>query len=124
MRRLVVLPLAVALASVGVAFAAGLAVDGNSVGAGAAVVGKCDTSVTVTFTTSGSSVTHVTVADLSNDCDGAQMILHVVNGSGSSLGSGSLAVPVDAGSTSVTVPVSPNPSAPAVAGVEIAMVGP
>lgn len=124
MRRVIALPVAVALASVGVAFAAGLAVDGNSVGAGTAVVGRCDDAATVTYTTSGSTVTHVVVSDLSNDCDGAALTLVVVGSAGSQVASGTATVPTDTVATSITVPITPNLQSSAVAGVRIAMVGP
>ena len=104
------------------ASAASLGVTGGDLGAGGDTVDRCDTDgVTVSYTVSGSSVTHVTVNGISANCNGGQLSLTVVNNSGGSLGSGG---PVAVDATSETVSVTPNPAASAVVGVRIVIVGP
>ena len=101
-------------------------VSSASLGADSTVVASCDSDgVSTSYTTSydGTAgeyvVTAVTVAGISNTCDGSSIGVTLTNGSGTSLGAGSTTIPTNAGSTSVTVTLSTAGSAENAANVHV-----
>jgi hypothetical protein len=113
----------VALATAVLGSAASLGgVGASGLGAGQAVVTSCDDDgVDVAYTTSAGIVQSVTVTGVAAGCNGGALRLVLANGSGASIGAGG---PETVTAASVTVPLSPQPSAAAVAGVHISIIGP
>lgn len=104
-------------------------VQTQGLAAGSAVVAACDSDgLTVAFTTSGGSVTTVTVGGIADPgCEGGRLAVTVTNSSSAAIGSSSpQTIPADGDvvDNSVAVAVSPQPSAEQVTGVHISIVGP
>jgi hypothetical protein len=113
MKRLLLALLFAALAyTLALASAATLTVQNSSLGAGNGLATACDTDVTTTYQTSytqtnGYVVSNVVVGNLDTAaCTGKTIGVTLTDGSGNSLGSGTLAVP--ASGTSATVPMTAN----------------
>jgi hypothetical protein len=113
MKRLLLALLFAALAyTLALASAATLTVQNSSLGAGNGLATACDTDVTTTYQTSytqtnGYVVSNVVVGNLDTAaCTGKTIGVTLTDGSGNSLGSGTLAVP--ASGTTATVPMSAN----------------
>jgi hypothetical protein len=101
----------------------------HKLGAGTAVVSACDSDgFTMSYTTSGASVTAVDVSGIADPgCEGGQLSLVLANASGTSVGAGGpTTVPTDAGTVdnTMTVTLSPTPAASVVAAVHVVVTGP
>ena len=106
-----------------VASAARITFSTAGIGAGSAPVARCDTAVTATVTTSGSSVTGVTVADVAAACAGGQLSATITNGGTPLATLAPVTVPAGGGSVVIAVP-SPQPVATDVTDVRVVVVGP
>lgn len=120
---------AAAAVSATAAFAASLTVGSTSVGAGNAVVPRCDANgFTYAFATSRGNVTSVTVGDIADPtCEGGVMHVTLTDAGGSSLASaGPQVVPSDGDGlpNSMSLSTSAQPSAGQVAGIHVAVDGP
>jgi hypothetical protein len=101
----------------------------TKVGSGQAAIAPCDTDgFTPTYTTSGGSITSVTVSGIADPrCEGTILKLTVVDSSGTSIASGGpQTIPTDGDTidNSMTVSVNPQPAAASAAGVHISVVEP
>jgi hypothetical protein len=92
-----------AAVSLMVGHAASLSSSSQSVGAGNAIVGQCETSggLGIVQNLSGSNVVSVTVSQIDVACGNASISVAVNNGTSSSSGSG--VIPAGAGSVAVTL---------------------
>jgi hypothetical protein len=131
LKRVIVVSVAVTtLASSAFASAASLGgITGGSVGAGEAAIPACDTTgVSVSYTTTGGTVTTVTVGGLADPgCEGGALSLTLTNTAGDSIASGgpqTIPTDGDTADNSVNVSVSPNPAAENVAGYHVSIAGP
>lgn len=106
-----------------VASAARVTFSTAGLGAGSAVVARCDTSVTATLTTSGASVTGVTVADVDPACAGGLLTATITNDGAPLAVLASVTVPAGGGSVVIAVP-APQPVATDVTDVRVVVVGP
>ena len=99
-----------------------------ALGAGSASVARCDTAFTISYGVENGLVDTVTVSGIADPaCEGGAMSVTLVNASGSSIGTGGpTTVPTDGDTSnnSVTLTVAAQPSAGAVAAVEVLVVGP
>jgi hypothetical protein len=119
MKRLLLALLFATLAyALALASAATLTVQPSSLGAGNGAATACDTDVTTTYQTTytqpnGYVVSNVVVGNLDTAaCAGKTIGVTLTDGSGNSVGSGTLAVP--ASGTSATVPMTANTPAASV----------
>jgi hypothetical protein len=106
-----------------VASAARLTFSTAGIGAGTAAVSRCDTSVTATMTTSGASVTGVTVADVAAACAGGRLTATITNAGAPLVTLDPVTVPAGGGSVAITVP-APQPAFANVTDVRVVVVGP
>jgi hypothetical protein len=127
-RRTLLLFAAASIGALGAGHAADLGLSTAGLGAGSAPIAECDTSFTPSYTVANGRVTVVTVDGIADPaCEGGQLFVTLANSSGASIGAGGpITVATDAGTTdnSATVPISPQPAAPQVANVHIAITGP
>ena len=108
----------VACASFGAATSLG-GVNARTLGAGAAAVASCDSDgVGISYTTSGTTVTDVTVTGVAAACTGGMLRVVLANASGTSIGAGG---PVAVAGTSVPVTLSPQPTASNVGAAHISI---
>jgi len=114
---------AVALASASFGAAATLGgVTARNLSAGSAAVASCDSDgVGITYTTSGSTVTGLTVTGIAAGCSGGQLTVVLSNSAGASIGAGG---PATVSGTTVAVTLSPQPSAANVAAAHVSIAGP
>jgi hypothetical protein len=120
---------AAVIVSATAAVAASLTLGSTSVGAGNAVVPRCDANgFTYAFTTSHGNVTSVTVGDIADPaCEGGVMHVTLTDTGGSILASaGPQTVPTDGDGlpNSVSLSTSAQPPAGQVAGIHAAVNGP
>src|SRR5918999_1366163 len=88
-------------------------ITGGQVGADSTTVTSCDTDgVTTSYASSWDTtderyeVTSVTVSGIANTCDTRTLSVSLTDSTGAQIGSGSAAIPNDAGATSVAVSLS------------------
>lgn len=101
----------------------------TGLGTGDDVVAGCDTNgFSVSYTTSGGAVTHVTVGGIADPgCEGGRLSLTLADTTGAAVGSaGPQTVPTDGDTAdnSMTVALSPQPAASVVTAVQAVVVGP
>ena len=101
-------------------------ITSGQVGADSADVTACDTDgVSTSFASSWDAtderyeITSVTVSGIANTCDGESLSVSVTDSTGAQIGSGTIAVPADAGATSVDVSLSSAASAELTEGVHV-----
>jgi hypothetical protein len=99
-------------------------ITGGQVGADSTTVTSCDTDgVTTSYASSWDTtderyeVTSVTVSGIANTCDTRTLSVSLTDSTGAQIGSGSAAIPSDAGATSVAVSLSTAASAQLAVGV-------
>jgi hypothetical protein len=100
-------------------------ITSSAVGADDTVVAACDSDgVSVSYATAWDAgddryeITSVTVAGVSDACDGQTLSVSLTDSTGTQIGSGSTAIPASA-ATSHTVTMSTAPSAEATVGVHV-----
>lgn len=100
-------------------------ITSTTVGADNTVVASCDTNgVSVSYGTGWDAtdnryeITSVTVAGVSDTCDGQTLSVSLTDSAGAQIGSGSLTIPTSA-ATSHTVTLSTTPSAKLTEGVHV-----
>lgn len=120
---LLALPALLALGGGTVASAARITFSTAGIAAGSAVVARCDAAVTATVTTSGASVTGVTVADVDAACAGGHLTATITNGGAPLASMAPVLVPAGGGAVAIAVP-SPQPAAVDVTDVRVMVVGP
>lgn len=101
----------------------------SPLGAGSASVLACDADgFTVTYTTSGGQVTHVTVEDVADPgCEAGTVRVTLVDGSDGAVASGgpaTLAADGDTDPNSIQLAVSPQPDATTVQAAHVSVTGP
>ena len=124
MRRIVLTSLTfVIVASATVASAASLGASSSNFGAGSAAVSRCHTGpITAEPVVNDGKVTHVSIDDLADACDGSRLQLVLLDSAGAKLGEGGLTpVPSDR-PFDVTI-AEPTPDATVVASTSIAITG-
>lgn len=101
---------------------------GGQVGADDTTVTACDTNgVSTSYSSTWDAtderyeVTSVTVSGIANTCDGQTVSVSLTNSTGAQIGSGTMAIPTDAGATSVAVSLSAAASAELAEGVHVAI---
>lgn len=99
-------------------------ITGGQVGADSTTVTGCDTDgVTTSYASAWDAtderyeVTSVTVSGIANTCDTRTLSVSLTDSTGAQIGSGSAAIPNDAGATSVAVSLSTAASAQLTVGV-------
>lgn len=126
MRTLLPLSLLVGALLAGSAAGAASVLTSRPLGAGRAIVARCDTdgfSFTNTLDPSG-NVTSVTVSGVNAACAGGALSLTLAASGGGSLGAGSASLPVSGFSGSAVVAVSPQPAAGSIGVYHVAISGP
>jgi hypothetical protein len=100
----------------------------GQLGADDTTVAACDTNgVSTTYASSWDAtderyeVSSVTVSGIANTCDGQTLSVTLTNSTGTQIGSGTAAIPTDAGATSVAVSLSTAASAELAEGVHVAI---